>query len=64
MITCDATHRAFRVSNPKEGETAKEKGLFVTLCPHFIRTAAEILEEFGEDESRLVTSIYNELTGE
>jgi cyclase len=25
---------------------------------------AEILEEFGEDESRLVTSIYNELGGE
>jgi C_GCAxxG_C_C family probable redox protein len=35
----------YDLSNPKEGETAKEKGLFVTLCPHFIRTAAEILEE-------------------
>lgn len=28
------------------------------------KNLTEILEEFGEDESRLVTSIYNELTGE
>ena len=28
----------YDLSNPKEG-------LFVTLCPHFVRTAAEILEE-------------------
>jgi len=35
----------YDLSNPKEGETAKEKGLFDTLCPPFVRAAVEILEE-------------------
>jgi C_GCAxxG_C_C family probable redox protein len=35
----------YDLSNPQEGEAAKKKGLFDTLCPKFVRDAAEILEE-------------------
>jgi C_GCAxxG_C_C family probable redox protein len=35
----------YDLSNPLEGEAAKEKGLFDTLCPQFVRNATEILEE-------------------
>jgi C_GCAxxG_C_C family probable redox protein len=35
----------YDLSNPQEGETAKEKGLFDTLCPQLVRDATEILEE-------------------
>ena len=35
----------YDLSNPQEGKMAKEKGLFDTLCPQFVRDATEILEE-------------------
>jgi len=35
----------YDLSNPQEGELAKKKGLFDTLCPQLVRDAAEILEE-------------------
>jgi C_GCAxxG_C_C family probable redox protein len=35
----------YDLSNPQEGEAAKEKGLFDTLCPQFVQDATEILEE-------------------
>jgi C_GCAxxG_C_C family probable redox protein len=35
----------YDLSNPQEGEAAKKKGLFGTLCPQLVRDAAEILEE-------------------
>jgi C_GCAxxG_C_C family probable redox protein len=35
----------YDLSNPQEGEAAKEIGLFDTLCPQFVRNATEILEE-------------------
>jgi C_GCAxxG_C_C family probable redox protein len=35
----------YDLSNPQEGETAKQKGLFDTLCPQLVRDATEILEE-------------------
>jgi C_GCAxxG_C_C family probable redox protein len=35
----------YDLSNPQEGEAVKEKGLFDTLCPQFVRDATEILEE-------------------
>jgi C_GCAxxG_C_C family probable redox protein len=38
LLGCD-------LSNPEGLTTAREKGLFETLCPHLVRDAAEILEE-------------------
>ena len=35
----------YDLSNPQEGELAKKKGLFNTLCPHLVRDAVEILEQ-------------------
>jgi C_GCAxxG_C_C family probable redox protein len=35
----------YDLSNPQEGEAAKEKGLFDTRCPQFVRDATEMLEE-------------------
>ena len=35
----------YNLSNPQEREAVKEKGLFDTLCPQFVRDATEILEE-------------------
>jgi hypothetical protein len=33
------------ISTPEGYEAAKEKGLFTSVCPKFVRDAAEILEE-------------------
>jgi hypothetical protein len=33
------------IGTPEGHEAAKEKGLFTTTCPKFVRDAAEILEE-------------------
>ena len=35
----------YDLSNPQEGEAAKEKGLFDTLCPQLVRDTTEILKE-------------------
>jgi C_GCAxxG_C_C family probable redox protein len=35
----------YDLSNPKEREAAKQKGLFDTLYPKFVRDATEMLEE-------------------
>ncbi len=38
LLDCD-------ISTPEGLNTAKEKNLFTTLCPNFVRTSAEILEK-------------------
>jgi C_GCAxxG_C_C family probable redox protein len=38
LLSCD-------VSTPQGSATANEKGLFVSLCPKFVRTAVEIVEK-------------------
>jgi C_GCAxxG_C_C family probable redox protein len=38
----------YDLSSPGERTAASEKGLFTTLCPQFVRNAAEILEEMIE----------------
>lgn len=38
LLNCD-------ISTPEGYEVAKEKGLLTTICPKFVRDAAEILEE-------------------
>jgi C_GCAxxG_C_C family probable redox protein len=38
LLGCD-------LSNPEGLKTAREKGLFDTLCPQLVRDAADILEE-------------------
>ena len=35
----------YDLNNPQEGELAKKKGLFDTLCPQLVQDATEILEE-------------------
>jgi C_GCAxxG_C_C family probable redox protein len=35
----------YDLSNPEEGDAAKKKGLFDTLCPQLVRDAVEILEK-------------------
>jgi C_GCAxxG_C_C family probable redox protein len=35
----------YDLSNPQEGEAAKEKGLFHTLCPQLVQDATEMLKE-------------------
>ncbi len=37
LLGCD-------VSTPDGGQTAREKGLFVTVCPRLVRDASELLE--------------------
>ncbi len=37
----------YDISIHEEHEQAKQEKLFTTLCPEFVRTAAEILEEMG-----------------
>jgi len=38
LLSCD-------ISTPEGYETAREKSLFTTTCPEYVRDAAEILEE-------------------
>ena len=35
----------YDISIPEERELARERGLFATLCPRFVRDAAEIVEQ-------------------
>ncbi len=35
----------YDLSDPEQRALAKGKGVFITLCPNFVRDAAEILEE-------------------
>ncbi len=35
----------YDLSDPEQRATAREKGIFITLCPGFVKDAAELLEE-------------------
>jgi len=38
----------YDIGTPEERELAREQGLFATLCPRFVRDAAEIIERILE----------------